>query len=269
MPLATVRRPGVTRRCTVRPGRRGLPGLPAVALVLAAALPGGASPASAAVAAPGAASSTDSPLVPVPGQSSDLFAVACPSSSDCWAAGRYQAVNGAELNQVLNWNGAAWSLAATPDPGGTSGSSVNALFGAACTLASNCWAVGYYLNGSGTQVNEALHWNGTRWSLVPTPQPGSISEIQGVRCTSASNCWAVGAYRNGSGATLNQALHWNGTKWSLVSTPPPGGTTSSLNHTVLNFVGCASASNCWAVGYDSTAINGTAPILNELLHWDG
>jgi hypothetical protein len=41
----------------------------------------------------------------------------------------------------------------------------NQLGGAACTSSRNCWAVGSY--GSidvGSERNQALHWNGKKWS---------------------------------------------------------------------------------------------------------
>lgn len=58
------------------------------------------------------------------------------------------------------------SPAAVPDPG--SGSQLRAV---TCTSASNCWAVGDYGNGP-LDASEALHWDGTAWTLVSTPQPG-------------------------------------------------------------------------------------------------
>ena len=241
--------------------RRWLAALPAV--VIAAAPIVGVAPAVPAAAG------TAGPSVPAPGQSSILFGVTCPSSSDCWAVGRYRDVNGAGLNQILHWNGSAWSLVFAPEPGGTTAVAFNSLYGVACASASDCWAVGAYFNASGVQFNQALRWNGTRWSLVSTPQPGIVRSLAGVRCTSGSSCWAVGAYRNTSNATLNQALRWNGTKWSLVSTPQPGGTATSGNFSELNGIGCTSASNCWAGGDYRTASITTAPDLNQALRWNG
>jgi hypothetical protein len=71
---------------------------------------------------------------------------------------------------------------------------------------------------SGIQ-NEALHWNGRRWSLVKTPNPGGTTlnrsnVLLGVRCTSASSCWAVGKQSTG-GNFHQEILFWNGGKWSV------------------------------------------------------
>jgi hypothetical protein len=58
--------------------------------------------------------------VPDPGPTSDeLGGAACPSASRCWAVGSYNNAAGAGLNEALYWNGATWSQASTPNPGGT------------------------------------------------------------------------------------------------------------------------------------------------------
>ncbi len=200
------------------------------------------------------------PRVPSPGSSSALSGVACTSVSDCWAVGSYQDSNGTSFNETLHWNGSAWSLGSTPQPG-THGNNLDAI---SCTSASNCWAVGgQYVTPCGygcSPSNEALHWNGTKWSLVTTPVgTGSDgSYLSGVSCTSASDCWAVGFQLSGTpySPDSSETLHWNGTKWSL-STPTGNG---------LSGVVCTSASNCWAVGSSGQA---QSPSANEALRWNG
>ena len=207
------------------------------------------------------------------GDRSELRRIACPSSTRCWAVGDYKPSGGAQLNQILRWNGTTWSQATTPNPGGTTSSSQNQLLGVYCTSTSNCWAVGAYVNGSGATLNEILRWNGSQWSKVKAPQPGGISspddasELLEVACSSGSNCKAVGVYGNSSGALLNEGLRWNGTKWSTVPMPDPGTTASAAVNLLLS-VSCTSATNCWAVGvyikYDTSKA-----VLNEILHWNG
>ena len=162
----------------------------------------------------------------MPGTASQLEAVSCTISSNCWAVGTY-ASNGAGLNQALHWNGTKWSVVSTPSPGGTGANDVSALDSVRCTSSSNCWAVG--LSGTISPIvllNEALHWNGTSWSLVTTPSPGGtatndFSDLAGLSCASATSCWAAGAYgTEGTQVTsLNQVLHWDGGQWSQVTTP--------------------------------------------------
>jgi hypothetical protein len=209
----------------------------------------------------------------------ELFDVWCTGASNCWAAGDYGSFSGPDetvFNQALRWNGTKWSKVSTPDPGGTTGNDTSVLKSVRCTSAGNCWAAGSYSAASpGTFVNEALHWNGTSWSLISTPDPGGtatgdFSHLAGLSCTSASDCWAAGSY--GSEGTqftsLNQILYWNGGQWSQVTTPNPDGTGAGASN-LLAGVACTSASNCWAVGDYGSISGGAGAVLNEALGWNG
>jgi hypothetical protein len=67
----------------------------------------------------------------------------------------------------------------------------------------------------------AESWNGTTWSLLRAPNPGSTTnELRGVFCTSPSACMAVGDF-TGIGNELTLAEFWNGTAWAVVKTPHP------------------------------------------------
>ena len=134
--------------------------------------------------------------VPKPGESSGLNNLYCVSGADCWAVGDYVTAHQGTRNQILHWTGKAWRTVSAPNPGGSRGSSVSELFGVRCAGSKNCWAVGYYTGRQGF-LNEALHWNGARWSTARTPQPGTaasgrVDELFDVTCVSASQCWAVG-----------------------------------------------------------------------------
>lgn len=167
-------------------------------------------------------------------------------------------------------------MASTPDPGGTGGpEDISELFGAYCTSARNCWAVGDY-GMVGIQrelLNQVLHWNGRRWSKTSLFNPdgagiGASNSLEGVTCTTAANCWAVGTYGSisgGGGVILNQAQRWNGHGWSLVATPDPGGTANGDNN-FLTGVRCWSAALCWAVG-DQQPMGQSG--INEALRWNG
>jgi hypothetical protein len=64
------------------------------------------------------------------------------------------------------------------------------LSGVAATSADNAWVVGTY----GLMVYFPLieHWNGTAWTQVPSPDPGSDGDLHAVAATSADTAWAVG-----------------------------------------------------------------------------
>ena len=188
-----------------------------------------------------------------------LLGVAATSSSNAWAVGFYYAVPLEEQTLIERWNGTSWNRVASPNPGGSSNS--NELKGVAATSSTNAWAVGYYYNGTGEQTL-ILHWDGTSWTRVASPNVGTISnELTGVAATSSTNAWAVGHYFNGT-AQQTLILHWNGTAWTRVASPNPGG-SSNLND--LSAVAATSSSNAWAVG---DYYNGTT-FRTLIVHWNG
>jgi hypothetical protein len=66
-------------------------------------------------------------------------------------------------------------------------------------------AVGSYVSGTARRTL-VLHWNGSAWQQVKTPNPGSGSSLAGIGATSADNIWAVGSFVNGT-AVQTLALH--------------------------------------------------------------
>jgi hypothetical protein len=184
-------------------------------------------------------------VVPSPNPGSGyniLNAVSCASSAACTAVG-YDRAGTPFHNVIESWNGAKWSVVPSPTPPGPAGG----LDGVSCVSAAACVAVGSY--GTSTGASKALveSWNGTSWSVVPSPHPASSSTIlYGVSCVSAADCTGVGSiYHLGSGTIETLVESWNGTSWSAVPSPSPA---SSGN--VLAGVSCVSAVACTAVGDD-------------------
>lgn len=167
-----------------------------------------------------------------------LQGVTCTSSSDCWAVGFYCTGNAPCRTLTEHWNGTSWLVV---DSANTSANEHNFLYAVTCISGTDCWAVGYYLVGSGYQTL-IEHWNGTSWSITSSPNAGTsqYNLLRSVTCTSAFNCWVVGygvlAYR-----TLIE--HWDGISWSLVDSPSPSASFDNLYS-----VTCVSAEQCWAVG---------------------
>ena len=56
---------------------------------------------------------------------------------------------------------AAWSVVPSPSPG----PSVNDLNGVASVSANDVWAVGDFINASGSKQTLIEHWDGTSWSV--------------------------------------------------------------------------------------------------------
>jgi len=175
--------------------------------------------------------------------------VSCSGASTCTAVGSYLRGSGIGATLAERRDGNTWTTEPTPNP---AGARVSALQGVSCT-SSACVAVGYSIDGSGAQVTLAERWEGTRWTIQPTPNPAGATSIQlfSVSCTSPSACTAVGSSSSGT-----VAERWNGTKWIIQSTPNP-----AQGGGALSAVSCASASACTAVGASNSGS------LTE--RWDG
>jgi len=190
---------------------------------------------------------------------STLAAVSCLSASSCTAVGNWEADtadNHAVQSLVESWNGSAWSLVPSPDKGTfTDG---NELTGVSCVSASSCTAVGFYFpNGFNNEAKTLVEsWNGTKWSVVPSPVEGVESSLASVSCVSASSCIAVGSYVASEGDEPGPlAESWNGSTWSVNLDSPDIGSLSGVS--------CVSASSCTAVGTSGT--NRTTLVES----WDG
>ncbi|HZO79451.1 MAG TPA: hypothetical protein VFB39_15525 [Solirubrobacteraceae bacterium] len=211
-------------------------------------------------------------LVPTPnshgtanGEENVLDSVVCNSKSDCLAVGYGRTSSGQYVPEALHWTGTAWATAPTPRPGRTGAHGFSYLEGLTCSSASECWAAGGYNKGLGYD-NAIVHWNGTSWTQVTTPDPGRRvggSELTSVSCASPTSCWAVGFYYT-KNAELNEALLWNGKRWRRAATPEPD--HAAYAH-ILRGVACASAVKCWAVGYLYSAPG--LSLGQQLLLWNG
>jgi hypothetical protein len=99
-----------------------------------------------------------------------LVAVAAASSRNVWAVGAYSNTNAGITQQTLieHWNGRAWTQVPSPDPGGTSVSSV--LSGVAAISSRSAWTVGSYFDPSVRHLRTLFaHWDGHAWTQVPGP----------------------------------------------------------------------------------------------------
>jgi hypothetical protein len=108
----------------------------------------------------------------------------------------------------------------------------------------------------------AEHWNGRRWTVVPTPVDGRhVRILHSVYALAPDDVWAVGSQiliRTGAVHTLVE--HWNGSVWSIVPVPH-----ARSDHEELLAISGGSASNLWAVGYLEPAVT-PMPLA---MHWNG
>jgi plastocyanin len=191
---------------------------------------------------------------PSPGVSfNNLNGIEVVAPDNIWAVGNYY--NGSVYRTLIeHWNGGGWSVVTSPNVGADN----NFLWGGISALsAGDIWAVGSY-GPSGSGRTLIVHWNGTAWSVVPSPNVGtSENRLIGAAGVSPGDVWAVGFY-GASGTEQTLIEHWDGTAWSVVPSPNPG-TRNELLAAVATW-----ANDVWAVGFTG---GGTLATLAQ--HWDG
>jgi hypothetical protein len=166
-----------------------------------------------------------------------LASVSCASATSCMAVGDYAgATGGLRYPFDESWDGSGWTLAAMPVPSGANAGLL--ITGDSCGSAASCVATGYYYPGDGDFQALTWSWDGSTWTLQPSPAvPGGFSALRAVSCVSAASCTAVGQYARGS-----LAEYWNGSSWHQRQTTHPAA------HNLLFGVSCLTPDTCTAVG---------------------
>jgi hypothetical protein len=186
-----------------------------------------------------------------PGQADGYLAdVTCNSADDCLAVGGLGAGTG-EQALVEHWDGTAWRQVTTG--AGVIGSDY--LNGLSCRSPSNCWAVGSHDVGGGEFHTLTLHWDGSGWARVASPDAAAGNGVlTGVACSSA-RCWAVGVSDSGR-RRRTLLLRWNGRRWATVSAPTPHG--GATDHELVDITCGAATPACRAVGWWSNPLRAHA-----------
>ena len=171
---------------------------------------------------------------------STLAAVSATALDDVWAVGTS---NSSFLIRplILHWDGTIWTEVSSPNPGWETW-----LTGVAAVGPNNAWAVGTYYSSNADRFYRTLilHWDGTAWSIVPSPNPGFQNDgLYAVTALGANNVWAVGYQVGGTGYAGTLAVHWDGSTWSAV--PSPNG---AAGHNYLWGVDARAPTDVWAVG---------------------
>lgn len=152
-------------------------------------------------------------------------------------------------SEALRWNGSTWSAFSVPTPGGGQLVSLDAVAG---DSPSDVWITGQYFDPA-TSADEPFtaHWNGTAWT--PVPVPANQAQLPGLTVLGPSDAWAAGSTFSGTAVTE----HWTGKAWRVVPNPAKG---------LLVRVTATGPRNVTAVGY-VTSPNG--PIAAIILTWNG
>lgn len=172
---------------------------------------------------------------------SGLFAVSCPSETDCWAAGI-----GGDQNStprighllVLHFAGRRWVLASAPSP--QAGDSTNADALIACYSSRQCILLrSFAIEEEHSDAEAGDIFTGRNWSTLDVP---STVLIQGLSCVRTNDCYAIGG-ENSNGPMSD--YHFDGRSW----TPGPQLPDTLEGHPVAwRGLSCLSHEACWAVG---------------------
>ena len=214
----------------------------------------------------------------------DAVSVSCSSSVSCWAVGTAYSRSRPLLEY---WNGHVWALKQAPAIGAKS-----TLEGVYCARSTDCWATGY----GGKNGTLAAHWDGSAWSVTPTPNSGELLStscagrdcmavgdnagrtlaerwngsawtvthtwrltafLTGVFCTRGFHCMATG--NRIRGRVFSE--FWNGSGWHVVTPEWPQGSHAAA----LVGITCVNATDCWSVGSTFYVAN----FFSLIEHWNG
>jgi hypothetical protein len=201
--------------------------------------------------------------------SGDLTGVACTSRTACTAVGNAPTASGFSTRVVVErWNGARWSSQSTPTLAGSHGASLLAV---SCVSGTDCVAVGvsYERPGGLDSVTLAERWNGSRWSITPTPPAPHLHDgtLDAVSCSSPSACSATAMYLTRGGNSTSVAERWNGHRWSLQALATPVNARGRRGSEVLSGISCASQAVCTAVG--TAFFSGALASITLAERWNG
>ncbi len=138
-------------------------------------------------------------IVPSPNSNlgaSQLFGVLALNANNVWAVGF-----GGPKTLTMRWNGSRWWVVNSPNFTDNVNFWFSGLTSVSAGAANDIWAVG---NASRTVFCPTdycptyfrtliLHYNGSSWSVVPSPSPTQTSDrLFGVATVSSTEAWAVG-----------------------------------------------------------------------------
>ena len=127
-----------------------------------------------------------------------LSGIDCTSAGNCWASGSTTDLNGQASGILMEqWNGTTWIDASpsVPEPPSGVGAILSSI---SCLGATQCWAVGssgpFGGGGGGNFQPQSFieNWNGSSWSIEPSPDVTALSYLNGVTCVAGVGCMAAG-----------------------------------------------------------------------------
>jgi hypothetical protein len=126
-----------------------------------------------------------------------LSGLGCAAASDCWASGATTDSSGHPAGVLMeHWNGSGWTDVSASVP---NSSTPGILSSISCLSSAQCWAAGSLGDfggggGGGFQPQGFIeNWNGTSWSVDPSPNVAALSFLPTLTCVRAVVCVAAGS----------------------------------------------------------------------------
>jgi hypothetical protein len=151
-----------------------------------------------------------------------------------------------------------WEVATSPNVGGQD----NVLAAVAGAASDDVWAVGQYAPDANPNItlSLALHYDGTTWSTVDTPNIGTHANALLSVAAQPGAAWAVGYHIGDAFLARSLVEAWDGHAWRVVDVPHPFETEN------LYGVAASAATDVWAVG---SGRDGEGHFATLALHFDG
>jgi hypothetical protein len=185
-----------------------------------------------------------------------MLAIDATGPDDVWIAGHRAALKNSRP-LLEHWNGTQWQVVSVA---GTLEDDSYVLFGIDAITPTDAWAVGYVATSTGSDTF-VVHWDGTEWQVVPSPNGGALSNaLYDVSAVSPNDVWAAGRYRLPDGTYQPLTMHWDGATWTSV--PAPSGSKDIHN---VRGVKAIAPDDVWLVG--NYLEGGFFRTLT--MHWDG
>jgi len=130
-----------------------------------------------------------------------LSGLACADASDCWASGATTDPSGRPAGVLMeHWDGSTWTDVSSSVPNSSTPAILSSI---SCPSVVQCWAVGsagvFGTSGGGGGGNNNFqpqafieNWNGTAWSIDPSPNVAALSLLATLSCVRAVGCLAAG-----------------------------------------------------------------------------
>ena len=151
-----------------------------------------------------------------------LASIACPTPSTCIAVGSYRQTNTGTRAIFTTLQGGVWKQAkAARMPKDASSSSPSAFTSISCQSASDCWAVGTYLNSRPATAPMGDHWqSGSLGRAIALPYPNDAfiintpPTLSSISCSRTGGCLAAGTYVDGPNTSQGFTDLLRSNKWS-------------------------------------------------------